>query len=81
MSSYQEMDRRFVAAGGLGSLLGLYEQVRAQLERVSYDELDRIAVEIKTVIDALLKMDYELRQIRTVKLAFDARPLGTDGPG
>jgi len=81
LSSYEEMDRRFVAAGGLGSLLNLYEQVRRELERVSFEELDRMTHEIKTVIEALLKMDYELRKVHNLKLAFEARtpssgPLG-----
>ena len=73
MSTYEEMDRRFMAAGGLGSLLNLYEQVRRELERVSFEELDRMTLEIKTVIEALLKMDYELRKVHNLKLAFEAR--------
>jgi hypothetical protein len=73
LSSYDEMDRRFMAAGGLGSLLNLYEQVRRELERVSFEELDRMTHEIKTVIEALLKMDYELRKVHNLKLAFEAR--------
>jgi len=76
LSSYEEMDRRFTAAGGLGSLLNLYEQVRRELERVSFEELDRMTLEIKTVIEALLKMDYELRKVHNLKLAFEARPPG-----
>ena len=76
MASYEEMDRRFLAAGGLGSLLNLYEQVRRELERVSFEELDRMTLEIKTVIEALLKMDYELRKIHNLKLALEARPAG-----
>ena len=73
MSTYEEMDRRFMAAGGLGSLLNLYEQVRRELERVSFEELDRMTLEIKTVIEALLKMDYELCKVHNLKLAFEAR--------
>jgi len=57
LSSYDEMDRRFTAAGGLGSLLSLYEQVRRELERVSFQELDRMTGEIKNVIEALLTID------------------------
>jgi len=79
MSSYEEMDRRFTAAGGLGSLLNLYEQVRRELERVSFEELDRMTLEIKTVIEALLKMDYQLRKVHNLKLAFEARTPGA-GP-
>lgn len=77
LSSYEEMDRRFLAAGGLGSLLNLYEQVRRELERVSFEELDRMTLEIKSVIEALLKIDYELRKVHNLKLAFEARPGGT----
>ena len=77
LSSYDEMDRRFMAAGGLGSLLNLYEQVRRELERVSFEELDRLTLEIKAVIEALLKMDYELRKVHNLKLAFEARTPGT----
>ena len=74
VSSYEELDKRFTAAGGLGSLLNLYEQVRRELERVSFEELDRMTLEIKTLIEALLKMDYELRKVHNLKVAFDARP-------
>jgi hypothetical protein len=81
VSSYDDMDRRFLAAGGLGSLLSLYEQVRRELERVSFEELDRMTLEIKTVIEALLKMDYELRKIHNLKLAFEVRPTGPVSPG
>jgi hypothetical protein len=73
LSSYEEMDRRFMAAGGIASLLNLYEQVRRELERVSFEELDRMTHEIKAVIEALLKMDYELRKVHNLKLAFETR--------
>jgi hypothetical protein len=81
LSSYEEIDRRFSTAGGLGSLLNLYEQVRRELERVSYEEIDRMTLEIKSVIEALLKMDYELRKVNNLKLAFDGRSPGTAGSG
>ena len=77
IASYEEISRRFAAAGGLASLLGLYEQVRRELDRVSYEELDRMAREIKGVIEALLKMDYELRKVHNLKLAFEVRPPDT----
>lgn len=76
VSAYEEVDRRFTAAGGLGSVLSLYEQVRRELERVSFEELDRMGMEIKAVIEALLKMDYELRKVHNLKLAFETRPPG-----
>lgn len=74
LSSYEEIDRRFAAAGGLASVLDLYEQVRRELERVSFQELDRMTTEIKNVIESLLKMDYELRKVHNLKLVFEARP-------
>jgi hypothetical protein len=82
MAAYEEIDRRLTAAGGLGSLLNLYEQVRRELERISFEELDRMTLEIKAVIEALLKMDYELRKVHNLKLAFEARAPGSRGtPG
>jgi hypothetical protein len=79
LSSYQEIDSRFAAVGGLGRLLNLYEQLQRELERVSYEEIDRMTAEIRTVIEALLKMDYELRRVNNLKLAFDARQPGSTG--
>jgi hypothetical protein len=37
--------------------------------------------EIKGVIDALLKMDYELRKVNNLKVAFDAGAVGTGSGG
>lgn len=78
LAAYEEIDHRFTAAGGIASVLGLYEQIRRELARVSFDELDRMTQEIKAIIDALLKMDYELRKVNNLKVAFDT---GTAGPG
>ena len=78
LAAYEDIDRRFTQVGGLGSVMALYEQIRRELARVSYDELDRMTQEIKGIIDALLKMDYELRKVNNLKVAFDA---GTAGPG
>ena len=75
LASYEEIDRRFAAAGGVGSLLNLYEQVRRELERVSFEELDRMTLEIKSVIEALLKMDYELRDAKVSELPSDGTPI------
>jgi hypothetical protein len=74
MSSYDDIERRFAGAGGLGKIVTLYDQVRRELDRLSYEELDRMTQEIKAVIDTLLKMDYELRKVHNLKLAFDGRP-------
>ena len=79
LASYQEVDARFTAVGGLGRLLNLYEQMQRELERVSYDEIDRMTGEIRGLIEVLLKMDYDLRRVNNLKLAFDARPQGGGG--
>jgi len=76
LSSYEEIDGRFAAVGGLARLLNLYEQLQRELERVSYEEIDRVTAEIRSLIEALLKMDYELRRVNNLKLAFDARQPG-----
>ena len=57
------------------------EDQRREIERVSFEELDRMAVEIKAVIEALLKMDYELRKVHNLKLAFETRAPGTAASG
>lgn len=81
LATYEEIDRRFGQVGGLGSVVALYEQIRRELARVSYDELDRMTQEIKGIIDALLKMDYELRKVNNLKVAFDAGMTGPGGAG
>jgi hypothetical protein len=73
LSSYEEIDGRFASVGGLGPLLTLYEQLQRELERVSYEEIDRMTAEIRMIIEALLKVDYDLRRVNNLKLAFDAR--------
>jgi hypothetical protein len=81
ISAYEEIDRRFAAAGGLSRLLALYEQLQRELERVSYEEIDRMTGDIKGVIETLLTMDYELRRVNNLKLAFDAKQPGSGGTG
>jgi len=81
LASYAEIDRRFDQVGGLGSVVSLYEQIRRELARVSYDELDRMTHEIKGIIDALLKLDYELRRVSNLKVAFDAGVTGAGSTG
>jgi hypothetical protein len=79
LAAYEEIGNRFAPAGGLANVLALYEQIRRELARVSYDELDRMTQEIKAAIDALLKMDYELRKVNNLKVAFDAGTAGSAG--
>jgi hypothetical protein len=73
LSSYEDIDTRFSGVGGVGKLLGLFEDVKRELERVSEQELDRITGEIKNVVEALLKVDYELRKVQNLKLLFEQR--------
>lgn len=74
LAKYEEIDRRFAKAGGLPALLSLYEQVRRDLDRISFQEIDRVSAEIKDLIEALLKMSYELRKVHNLKLVFETKP-------
>jgi uncharacterized protein YoxC len=76
LAKYEEIDRRFASVGGLPALLTLYEQVRRELERVSFQEIDKVTGEIKDVIEALLKMSYELRKVHNLKIIFESKPPG-----
>ncbi len=73
LASYEDLDRRLGPVGGLPRLLELYEQVKRELERVSFQEIDNVTAEIKDVIEALLKMSYELRKVHNLKLLFEAK--------
>jgi hypothetical protein len=73
LGTYDDIDRRLATVGGLPALLELYERVRRELERVSFQEIDQVTAEIKDVIEALLKMSYELRKVHNLKLIFEAK--------
>jgi len=73
LTSYDDISGRFTAVGGIGKLLGLFEEVKRELERVSDQELQRVTGEIKTVVEELLKVDYELRKVQNLKLLFEQR--------
>jgi hypothetical protein len=73
LGTYDDIDRRLTTVGGLPALLELYERVRRELERVSFQEIDQVTAEIKDVIEALLKMSYELRKVHNLKLIFEAK--------
>jgi len=73
LGSYEEMNRRFAEVGGISKLLGLFEDVKRELERVSDQELERATSEIKSVVEDLLKVDYELRKVQNLKLLFSQR--------
>lgn len=87
LERYLDLDRRFQDRGGVGSLLNAWAGLRQDLERVALAELEAMAREIREVvtalleedraqahrvIDALLKMDAELRGVRQLKVAFGA---------
>ncbi|RMD82495.1 MAG: hypothetical protein D6815_09090 [Candidatus Dadabacteria bacterium] len=71
--SYEDINKRFAGVGGVAKLLGLFEEVKRELERVSEQELERVTGEIKAVVEALLKVDYELRKVQNLKLLFEQR--------
>jgi len=73
LASYEDINRRFTEVGGIAKLLGLFEDVKRELERVSDQELERVTGEIKSVVEDLLKVDYELRKVQNLKLLFDQR--------
>jgi hypothetical protein len=68
---------RFGPFGGLERVFALYEQMRAELDRVQFSEIDATAAAIKGAIETLLQMDYELRRLNNLKLAVGSR----DGDG
>ena len=74
LASYEDIDRKFTGIGGIAKLLGLFEDVKRELERVSDLELERVTGEIKQVVEGLLKIDYELRKVQNLKLIFEQRP-------
>jgi hypothetical protein len=72
LDSYADIARRFDAIGGLERVFALYEQMRLELDRVQFSEIDATAEVIKDAVETLLKMDYELRRLNNLKLAFGA---------
>ena len=73
LASYEDINVRFSGIGGIGKLLGLFEDVKRELERVSDQELERVTGEIRQVVEGLLKVDYELRKVQNLKLLFEQR--------
>ncbi len=73
LASYEEINGRFSGVGGVDKLLGLFEEVKRELDRVSEQELERVTDEIKGVVEGLLKVDYELRKVQNLKLLFEQR--------
>jgi len=70
LESYGDIAERFGPVGGLDRVFALYEQIRIELERVQFAEIDAGTQAIKAAIETLLKMDYELRKLSNLKLTF-----------
>ena len=79
LASYESISARFSDIGGIGKLLGVVEEAKRQLDRVSDAELQGVADEIKTVVEELLRVDYELRKIQNLNLLFDQQSDGASG--
>jgi hypothetical protein len=67
----ESLDGSLAPSGGVARVLELYEQMRAGLARVAFDDLDRTAAEVKAAVDALLTMDSDLRKLNNLKLQLE----------
>lgn len=75
--AYQELDQRLGGSGGIRGLVEVYERVREDVDRIDDEELVQLTRGIKGILEALLRMDYELRAIHRMKRALG----GVGGPG
>lgn len=73
LESYGEITNRFGSFGGLERVFALYEEMRTELERVQFAEIDASTQVIKGALETLLKMDYELRKLNNLKLAIGGK--------
>jgi hypothetical protein len=69
--AWEGLDGSLAPSGGVAHVLELYEQMRAGLARVAFDDLDRTAAEVKAAVDALLTMDSDLRKLNNLKLQLE----------
>jgi hypothetical protein len=69
--AWEGLDGSLAPSGGVARVLELYEQMRAGLERVAFDDLDRTAAEVKAAVDVLLTMDSDLRKLNNLKLQIE----------
>jgi len=76
--AWEGLDGRLAASGGVAHMLELYEQMRAGLQRVGFEELDRTATEVKSAVDVLLALDSDLRKLNNLKLLFESASRGSD---
>jgi len=69
--AYGDIDRRLGEAGGIVPVVGLYERIRSEIDRLDFAELDRVATEIRSAIERLLEMDAHVRKLNNLKLMID----------
>lgn len=75
--AYQELDQRLGEGGGVRGLVATCERLRDDIDRIDSEELAQLTRGIKGVLEALLRMDYELRALLQVKRAL----AGVGSPG
>ncbi len=71
LGRYRDIDSKLESLGGIARILEFVEGIKHELDAVSHEELERIAAEIKSVVESLLTVDYELRKIQNLKLLFE----------
>jgi len=69
----REMNRRMTESGvaGVEGLVGLYDQLRQALGKVSAQELDWAQGEVNRVLDSLKKLSEELSHLASLKAALE----------
>ncbi len=69
----REVNRRFAESGisGVEGLVGIYDQLRGALAKVSAQELEWAQVEVTRVLDSLKKLSEELSHLSALKSALD----------
>ena len=77
--AWAQIDRQLAPSGGLAQVLELYDQIRAGLDQIGFDDLDRTTGEIKDALETLLEMDSDLRKLNNLKLLFAGRRPMADG--
>lgn len=66
--AYGVLEQRLESAGGVGSVVDLYDRVRTLLGGIDFAELDRVAEEIRRAIEVLLRMDSDVRKLNNLKI-------------
>jgi hypothetical protein len=69
----REVNRRFAESGvsGVEGLVGLYDQLRAALGKVSAQELEWAQNEVTRVLDSLKRLSEELTHLAALKSALE----------